>query len=130
MCKYWFILLIFVGLIFAGQYLLIEYGVIPNHKQMILTWRVSDEHNIKQFDILRSYNDKNFTKITSLEAKGTGEYTWSDDRFIGKSAHIVYYKIRVIDRNNKVIEESQSFRVDINLSGIKSTWGAIKAMFR
>ena len=130
MYKYWIILFIFIGLVFAAGNLIYDYGVKLNHNKMIISWKVSNENNIKQFDVMRSNNDKDFTLIKTIAAKGSGEYTCSDEGVLGKSAHILYYKIQVRDRNNKIIEESNSFWVNINLSGIKSTWGAIKAMFR
>jgi hypothetical protein len=129
MYKYCFIIFIFWKLAFAGEYLLIDYAVIPNHNKMVITWKVSNENNIKQFNILRSTDDKNFIKIASVEAKGSGEYTYYDS-FMGKTAQTLFYKIRIIDKNNKTVEESRSLTGNINLSGIKSTWGAIKAMFR
>ena len=129
MYKYCFIFLILVGLVFAQEHILIEYAAIPNHSKIFISWKVSDETNIKQFDILRSNDDKNFVKIKSVKANGSLEYTLYDGS-LGKPTQTIYYIIQIIGKNNQILEKSQSLPVNPNFSQIKTTWGAIKAMFR
>ena len=129
MYKYYFIIFILLGLVFAQQHVLVEYAANPNHSKIFITWKVSDETNIKQFDVLRSNDNVHFSRFSSVKANGSLEYTLYDGS-IGKSTQTYFYKIRVIDKNNLVMEESESFFADANFSGIKATWGALKAMFR
>ena len=118
------------SLAYAGS-IFSEYSAEPSTNKVTVKWETFTETNVSRFIILRSPDDKQFSEIGSLPAKGSGnEYIYIDENVIFKGSQTFFYKIRALDSNNNMIEETESLIVNPNISGTFRTWGAIKAMFR
>ncbi len=125
-----FILSLLVSLLFAST-IFEEYSATPETNKVTIRWRTSSETDVVMFTILRSMDDQSFNEVNTISAKGQGQdYTFIDENVIFKSSQTFFYKIRAVRSDNSTIEETQSFFVNPNISGIYRTWGAIKAMFR
>ncbi len=60
----------------------------------LLHWQTAEEVNFSHFDIERSSNGQNFTKISQVKAKGSNsEYGFLDEN----PAHNMYYRLKIND---------------------------------
>ena len=91
-----------------------------NEGENLLTWSTSDEVNIKEFELSRSYDAVNFENIAVVEARGSSlssqEYSYKDYSAVAEKT--IYYKLTAIDLNDQttsfriaVIEESGSTKI-------------------
>ena len=107
-----------------------ECSAVPQTDQVTITWITSSENSIASFQILRSNDSEFYVELKKVNPKGPGtSYEYVDESVMFKSANVIFYKIRALDRRNKVIEESAMI-VRTQVSDIKETWGAIKAIFK
>ncbi len=124
------LILILISPLFAG-FVFTEYSAEPETNRVRVSWLTKAENGVSQFVILRSNDDRNFTEIKRVNIHGSGtRYTFLDENVTFKGASALFYKIKAVDENNNVKEESDKMIVHPNISGIFRTWGAIKAMFR
>ena len=81
-----------------------------------IEWEVSDEYNIKSYDIERSRNGVSYTKLDSSLAFGNGKklvsYSWLDREPL---PGYYYYRIRSLS-NNGVVGYSKVVKVKMNRS--------------
>ena len=61
----------------------------------LLNWKVSDAINFKQFEVERSTNSNNFTKIATIQNSNTIQYAYKDYT----ANNTVYYRLKMIDNN-------------------------------
>ncbi|MCE1190259.1 MAG: hypothetical protein LWX56_14115 [Ignavibacteria bacterium] len=95
-----------------------------------LEWRTTDEVNVKEFVIERKGVYGSFTPIASLTPHGNNSsYSFTDQNMYKTAASVYVYRLRVNDNSGTYIY-SKEISVSHSLSGIKRTWGSIKAMFR
>ena len=67
-----------------------------------LTWVVSNQIDVKAYEVERSIDGINFTKVGTVNATGnaTTQLTYTyDDNVSGVSASKIYYRVRVVDNN-------------------------------
>lgn len=62
----------------------------------LLTWKVAQEQNMRSYDVERSTDGINFTRIGSVLPTGNSEYSYVDD-VSGLHASTYYYRLRSID---------------------------------
>jgi len=130
------ILLIILGCIatvMAG--VTIELTVYSQGDNANLVWNVSGMtlSSQERFSIQRKTPQTDFTEIASITASNnTLSYQYTDKAAF-KTTDVVYtYRIMLVDVNNPnyVYGTSSSTSTYLNISGVKKTWGSIKAMFR
>lgn len=99
-----------------------------------IRWVTENESNVIAFEILRStsYNG-GFTSIATVGPKGPSMYELVDKSAFRRTTTVYYYRIRVRFSNGEsyfpALNESP-ISVNHNVSGVRRTWGSIKAMFR
>lgn len=115
--------------VYAGAY--IEFfHVRSDSDDVVLEWKTVEENNVSNFIILRKTPQSPFIEIASVSPKGNNSYYSYLDQNAYKANDILFtYQIKIVDANGQVasIEEAS---VSHNISGVKRTWGSIKAMFR
>lgn len=98
-----------------------------------LKWFTILEDNLQVIEIYRKpASGGNFSLIASITPKGNNSsYTYIDNSAFKTSGHEYFYKLKFVSANSIESTESYAMRVDhSNVSGVKRTWGSIKAMFR
>jgi hypothetical protein len=99
-----------------------------------IRWTTENETNVTAFEILRStsYNG-GFVPIATVDPKGPSFYEFVDKSAFRRTATVYYYRIKVILSNGEsyfpALNESP-VSVNHSVSGVRRTWGSIKAMFR
>lgn len=102
-----------------------------NGSNITLRWETLDESNVLRFEIeRRSGVDGQFIYIATVDPKGPSQYELIDYSVLNKSSSIFQYRLKIIFSNN--ISQSYIGPVSVvhTVSGIRRTWGSIKAIFR
>ncbi|MCX6161471.1 MAG: hypothetical protein NTV87_09080 [Ignavibacteriae bacterium] len=106
----------------------------PNSDGVIVEWKTGDEGGTVKFDIERSaVTPDNFIQIKTINATGGNSYYSYQDNSVnfknGASSSIYYYRLKCVLSNGSYSYTS-TISVVHTVSGIKNTWGSIKAIFR
>ncbi len=80
-----------------------------------LQWQTADESNTKLFEIERSSDGKNFTKVATLNSAGTGNSSYSIHDDVVYSDKI-FYRLKIIDRDGR-FSYSQIIWLNSNTDG-------------
>jgi hypothetical protein len=114
---------------FGGAYLDYFHGSSEDDN-IRLEWKTGDENNINHFAIERKTFQTSFIEITSIDPKGSNSiYSYVDQSAYKPNAMIFIYRLKIVDNDNQVSYSSE-ITVSHSVSGVKHTWGSIKAMFR
>lgn len=128
-----FLLLLLFGSLYAATEM--QYFTARNEADAILLeWKTGLEDNLNRFEVERSAgNQNNFVMIGSLMAIGNNSYYFYRDESVrGQNpteTPIYYYRLKLINHNGSS-SYSQTISVTHIISGVRSTWGSIKAIFR
>jgi hypothetical protein len=124
-----FIILLIATAVFAGTFL--EYFQGRSEGEDIrLEWKTREEVNLQHFKIERKTPQSPFVEITTIQPKGSNSYYSYLDQSTYKTTDMIFiYRLKIVDTNGQA-SYSNEVSVSHNVSGVKRTWGSIKAMFR
>lgn len=95
-----------------------------------IEWKTSDEKNVKEFVVERKTYQGEFNALETIKPQGPNSYYSYLDQNAYKVTDVIFiYRIKIIDNDNAV-SYTKEVSVSHNISGVKRTWGSIKAMFR
>jgi len=95
-----------------------------------LEWKTSEEYNLKHFILERKTPQTSYVDLITIDPKGNNSiYSYIDESVYKSSNYIFTYRLKIVDQDQRV-SYSQEVSVSPNPSGVKKTWGSIKAMFR
>lgn len=115
--------------IFAGTFLEYFHGRSEG-EDIRLEWKTREEVNLQHFKIERKTPQNSFVEIATIQPKGNNSYYTYLDQSAYKPNDLVFiYRLKIVD-NNGQNSYSNEVTVSHNVSGVKRTWGSIKAMFR
>lgn len=122
----------FSAIVFAAVSL--QYFTAKNNSEGILVeWKTVDESGTTKFELERSVNTPdNFLSLHTNSATGNNSYySYQDNSVEGRnsSSTIYYYRLKCIDGAGNYTYTNH-ITVSHTVSGIRSTWGSIKAIFR
>jgi hypothetical protein len=124
-----FLILAFVSVAFGGA-ILNYFEVKSQGDNVQVEWQTGTESNINHYSIQRRTPQTSFVEIATFQPKGSNSlYTYVDQSIYKTNDVIFIYQLKIVDSDMQAtysIERSAS----PNISGIKRTWGSIKAMFR
>lgn len=93
-------------------------------------WKTSDEKNVKEFLVERKTYQGEFNVLESVKPLGSNSYYSFLDQNAYKVSDVIFiYRIKIVDNDNSV-SYTKEVSVSHNISGVRRTWGSIKAMFR
>jgi protocatechuate 3,4-dioxygenase beta subunit len=82
-----------------------------------LSWSVTNEVNVKQYEVERSINGNSFIKVSTVNATNTpGILNYAaEDVITNINAPVLYYRLKVVDRNgSSSYSNTIAFKVDNN----------------
>jgi hypothetical protein len=122
-------ILLIATAVLAGTYL--EYFQGRSEGEDIrLEWKTREEVNLQHFKVERKTPQSSFVEITTIEPKGNNSYYTYLDQSAYKTDNMLFiYRLKIIDTNGQA-SYSNEVSVSHSVSGVKRTWGSIKAMFR
>ncbi|MBM4166736.1 MAG: hypothetical protein FJ218_07470 [Ignavibacteria bacterium] len=106
---------------------------ISNGSQVLLRWITINETNVELFEIEKKAGTNGvFTYIGSISPKHTpSQYEFVDYSALKSSGETLYqYRIKILFSEGRQPEYSETISVSHFVSGVRKTWGSIKAMFR
>ena len=126
---YVFIILVTTTALFAGTFL--EYFQGRSEGEDVrLEWKTRDEINLQHFKIERKTPQSSFVEIATIQPKGSNSYYTYLDQSAYKPGDLLFvYRLKIVDTNGQV-SYSNEVSISHSVSGVKRTWGSIKAMFR
>ncbi len=102
---------------------------------VILEWTTEEETNLDRFFIQRSTDKNTWIKIGEVKSKSGNSstrqtYTFADKSVFKNNTSTFYYRLVMKDKNGQTTPYNDVIVSITGCSGIKHTWGTIKAMFR
>jgi hypothetical protein len=96
-----------------------------------IEWTTGDESNVNHYSIQRKTPQTSYIEIASVQTKGSNSYYSYEDQSLYKISDVVFtYRLVTVNKDNSTSVYPNDISVSPNISGIKRTWGSIKAMFR
>lgn len=97
---------------------------------VVINWQTGQESNVQNFVIERMPVSGSYIEIATLAAKGNNStYEYVDESAYKTNDQVYVYRLKIVD-NDGSISYSGVSHVAHSVSGIKQTWGSIKALFR
>jgi len=96
-----------------------------------IRWMTDDESGVAQFEIeRRGSTDGAFAVIGSADPKGSSLYEFVDHSAFLKTSSVYQYRIKISFSDGRLPFYTAPLTVSHTVSGVRRTWGSIKAMFR
>ena len=87
--------------------------------------------NVNHFSIQRKTPQTSYVEIATIQPKGNNSFYSYIDQSIYKTKDVIFiYQLKIVDNNMQNSYSRCEVSVSPNISGVKRTWGSIKAMFR
>jgi hypothetical protein len=103
-----------------------------DHNVVILEWSTQNEIGIKSFQIERSSDGTHWYNVDTVPTMGSSsqknQYSYRDQNIFKTSLNTLYYRLILVTDTGNIVHDVIA-SVEGN-SGIRHTWGSIKAMFR
>jgi len=127
--SYILLVILFSTAIFAGTFL--EYFQGRSEGEDVrLEWKTREEVGLQHFKIERKTPQSSFVEIATIQPKGSNSYYTYLDQSAYKPGDLLFvYRLKIVDSNGQ-ISYSNEVSISHSVSGVKRTWGSIKAMFR
>ena len=122
-------ILFVIGTAFAGAYL--DYFHVRNQgDDAVIEWKTSQETNLKNFVIEKRSPQSQFAEVATIQPHPDNSfYSYTDKAIYKSNDYIFIYRLKIVD-NNQQVSYSNEASISLSISGVKRTWGSIKAMFR
>lgn len=115
--------------VYAGAYIQYFHGRSESD-DVKLEWQSGEETNLQKYVVERKTPQSSFAEIGNLSPKGSNSfYTYVDQNAYKTNDIIFVYRLKIVD-NSGLVTYSHETSVSHSISGVKRTWGSIKAMFR
>jgi len=120
--------------LWAGA-VIIDFRGEPGSNRVVLRWSTMSEVNCKGFQIDRSLDRNEFSKIGFVKATGNSsnrqDYEFEDKTvFKSQLNRTFYYRLTILNTDDTETIYSEIVAVTPSISGARYTWGSIKALFR
>ena len=112
-----------------------KFNLEPGFNRVIIKWEVQNETGVKGYEIQRSFNNNDFSKLDFVKAKNTTEpikkYRYVDKTVFKTSTggRTFFYRLKIVNQDGS-FSYSKVEHVTPTVSSARQTWGMIKAMFR
>ena len=125
------------GFIFADA-VIVEFHATAGFNRVQLTWRVSQETNVKGYVVERRTDSQPYTRLELVKTTSTiaspaspKTYSFVDRSIFKPTGKNFYYRLGIKETDREdIVSYSTEVTVSPQISGVHHTWGSIKAMFR
>ena len=106
------------------------FHIRSENDNVVVEWKTSQETNVDRFVIERRSPQGVFIELATVEPTGSNSFYKYTDKGAYKTNDLLFvYRLKIVDTNNTVTYSSEA-SISLSVSGVKRTWGSIKAMFR
>jgi hypothetical protein len=133
-CAIVLILLIPAEILLSGAQI-VGFHARRQAKTVVIEWITESEDQVDKYILERSTDKQHWTQLSEIRSKlGTSttrqSYNYVDQSiFKSNNLSTFYYRIIVVDQNGHQMVHAVIASIS-GQSGIKHTWGSIKALFR
>ena len=127
------LLIVAVSVVLQASARISEFYAKREKNTVILEWTTEEESNLAKFEIYRSTDQVRWHKIGETRAVGESSqrnvYSFTDNSIFKGAVNTLFYRLVLVEKTGT----NQSWDVIASVegqSGIRHTWGSIKAMFR
>ncbi len=124
-----FLILITAGLIFAGVDLR-SFTVKSSGGNVVLNWETNSETNLNYFVVLRRTVSGGYVEIGNVYPKNDRNYEYIDQTAFKTSGQVYVYRLKIVDNDGTTSYSGEVTVAHNSATGVKRTWGSIKALFR
>ena len=128
------VLLIFCWTLLWAANRVVEFHARKESQAVVLEWATEQESGLKQFHVQRRIDQSNWVAIGKVTALGPSEsmnrYTYRDATLYKTANNAsLYYRLELeMEDGTRLLHTTIASAA--GMSGIRHTWGSIKAMFR
>ncbi len=94
-----------------------------------IEWTTTYESGVSQFVLERKTEQTDWIKVKTFSPHGPGLYSFTDYAALKTTDVTFIYRLGIQSSDNEVTYLDQS-SISQKMTGVKQTWGMIKAMFR
>jgi hypothetical protein len=127
------LMLLLAGVLWSGV-IISSFQGEAGFNRVELKWIVSSEINLRQYQVLRSFDGTTFENIAQVPVKendsGEKTYLYVDTSVFKDVSRDFYYKLRMVHQDGTTSDYDKVLRLNPQISSARQTWGSIKAMFR
>ncbi len=124
------LLAVFASSATAESNVIKEFTATNQGLSVLLEWSANLENGVVSYNVQRSFDGRQFFEVASIEPEGlSGSYSHIDEDLYKETLNTYYYRIEV-RMITGTPELSETEEVILSFSGIRRTWGSIKALFR
>ena len=129
------IFLCFAAVVYAGASIY-NFSVSQDNDNADLSWTANGETPSMEFIVQRKTSNTDYVNYATVKVNDTHSYQYQDRSIYKTTGNTYYYKVLLVDINSantanlNIIASSNEKMLIPHVSGIKNTWGSIKAMFR
>jgi hypothetical protein len=125
------VLLVAAVAVFGGAFLE-SFAGHSDGTNITLEWRTRAESGIDRYDVQRrSGEGGDFSTLAAIAPKGSNSTYQFVDRAAYKETGTLYvYRLKIVEEGTGSVSYSNEISVSHSVSGVRRTWGSIKAMFR
>lgn len=122
------------GSALAGAFI-ISFQVKSENDNVVLEWSAKDENGLDFYAIERRTYKTEFLRLPdkifpNSNGNGVNSYRFVDRSAYKTSDNVYIYRLAIVNKDGSVNHSGESSVLHNNVSGVKRTWGSIKAMFR
>ena len=135
-CEYGFIIIfgVLATAILHSEARIVDFHARRENSYAVLEWATEMESNLEKFVIQRSTDHIIWTTIGDVKPKAGDSikkryYRFEDKNIFKNSISNFYYQLVIVNKDGSSIIYDVIVSVE-GSSGIRHTWGSIKAMFR
>jgi len=124
------LILFFWNLVFGGVEI-VTFTAKSQNGNVIIKWEVLNETNLKNYVIERKTVNGSFSEVASITPSGSSSYQYTDETAYKSSLSSIYvYRLKIVDNSGNVSYSKEITIYNTGVSGMKKTWGSIKALFK
>ncbi len=107
------------------------FQAVSDGSNITLRWMVESEANVLRYEIeKRSGTESEYKSIATLTPRSLSLYEFIDYSSLEKISSLFQYRIKVVFSNGANPLYVGPVSVTHSVSGVRKTWGSIKALFR
>ena len=127
------VLFALTGILTAGAFLN-YFNTRSDSGNVVISWQTGNENlngkTVERFVIERMPINGSYISIATVAAKGNNStYEYVDESAYKTNDQVYVYRLKIVDDDGSTSYSGVS-HVAHSVSGIKQTWGSIKALFR
>jgi hypothetical protein len=131
--RYFLLLALFLPQLIRAGAVITDFQAVREQNAIIVSWASEQETNVSKYTVERSTDLSNWAWVGDVTAAGESSikrnYQFKDKNLYKTDQATFYYRLKITDKNGRVAIHEAVLSAN-GYSGIRHTWGSIKAMFR